>query len=260
MFMTEWYFNPIMFEIGPIKAHWYGFMYAVSFVIGYLYLHYSKPGKELKLTSSQKDALAVTVILGVILGGRIGYMLFYNFNYYLTHPAKIIAVWEGGMSFHGGLIGVALALSWFIHKYKVSYLKIGDVITLIAPVGLFLAKIGNFINAELYGRIATQFCLYFPTDRQNCRYPSQLLEAFLEGVVLFFVLAIIARQTKKTGVVTSAFLVLYGIFRIIAEFFREPDAHIGFLFGAITEGQLLSSLMIIGGAIVWWKLNSQYQR
>lgn len=253
--MNEWYFNPIMFEIGPVKAHWYGFMYAVAFVIGYLYLQYSKPGKRLKISSTQKDTLVAAVILGVVLGGRIGYMLFYNLSYYLANPAKMIAVWEGGMSFHGGLIGVAIALTWFTKKYKASYLEIGDVITRIAPIGLFLAKIGNFINAELYGRIASQWCIHFPTDPENCRYPSQLLEAFLEGIVLFFLLALIGQKTKKTGIVTSAFLIFYGIFRIIAEFFREPDAHIGFLFGVITEGQILSSLMILAGSILFFKLS-----
>jgi len=243
--MQEWYFNPVMFEIGPFKAHWYGFMYAISFLLGYLYLIFSKRCR--KLDDGLKDSFIVYVILGIVLGGRIGYILFYNIAYFLASPAKIFAVWEGGMSFHGGLIGAALALMIFAKKHKVEFFVLGDIVTSFAPVGLFFAKIGNFINGELYGRIAQSWCLHFPSDPGNCRYPSQLLEAFLEGIVLFVVLYFIGRATKKTGLVSAWFLVLYGIFRIFIEFFREPDAHIGFFFGFMTEGQLLSGLMLISG-------------
>lgn len=238
--MQEWYFNPIMFRVGPVEAHWYGFMYAFSFLLGYLWL-----GK--KLDDGFKDPLIIYVILGIVLGGRIGYVLFYNISYFFANPLKIIAVWEGGMSFHGGLIGAAAALALFAKKYKVKFWDLGDIVTSFAPVGLFFAKIGNFINGELYGRVAENFCLRFPSDPGNCRYPSQLLEAFLEGIVLFGLLYFIGRKTKKKGVVSAWFLILYGIFRIFAEFFREPDSHIGFLFGLITEGQLLSGLMLIAG-------------
>jgi phosphatidylglycerol:prolipoprotein diacylglycerol transferase len=255
--MDQWYFNPIMFEVGPVKAHWYGFMYALAFGIGYIYLCYSKRGE--KLNVAKRDALTLAVILGVVLGGRIGYILFYNLAYYFSNPQKIIAVWEGGMSFHGGLIGSALGIIWFAKKYKVNFLEVGDIITGIAPVGIFLVKIGNFINAELYGRIATNFCINFPTDPQNCRYPSQLLEAFLEGFVLFFILQFIGRKTQKKGVIASCFLIFYGAFRIIAEFFREPDPQVGFIFGAVTEGQILSSLMVIAGSILLFQLNKSSQ-
>lgn len=253
--MTEWYFNPIMFEIGPVKAHWYGFMYAVGFLIGYWYLKYSSAGKKLNLSNSQKDNLVLMVMFGVILGGRLGYILLYNLSHYLMNPLKVFAVWEGGMSFHGGLLGVAISLIWFTKKYKVSFLEIGDVIVQIAPVGLFFAKIGNFINAELYGRVASQFCVHFPSDPENCRYPSQLLEAFLEGIVLFLILGLIGKKTKKTGVITSAFFVFYGIFRIVAEFFREPDPQIGFIMNFITQGQILSSIMVIVGLVILWKVH-----
>jgi phosphatidylglycerol:prolipoprotein diacylglycerol transferase len=243
--MQEWFFNPVMFSIGPVKAHWYGFMYAVSFFLGYLWLFYSKRGKQ--LDNRLKDPLILYVILGIVLGGRIGYILFYNLSYFFANPLKIIAVWEGGMSFHGGLLGTAAALALFVKKYKVKFWVLGDIVTSFAPVGLFFAKIGNFINGELYGRIAQNFCLHFPSDPANCRYPSQLLEAFLEGIVLFIILHFISRKTKKTGIISAWFLALYGLFRIIVEFVREPDAHIGFLFGFMTEGQLLSSFMLICG-------------
>ncbi len=256
--MQPWYFNPIMFEIGPVKAHWYGFMYALSFLIGYLYLLYSKKGKLLQ--EKLKDSFVIYVILGIVLGGRIGYVLFYNLAYYISNPLKIIAVWEGGMSFHGGLIGAAIALLIFAKKHKVKFFVLGDIVTGIASVGLFFAKIGNFINAELYGRIAQSFCIHFPTDPDNCRYPSQLLEALLEGIVLFLILYFIGRKTEKTGVVSAYFLIFYGIFRIIAEFFRQPDAQIGFFFGFVTEGQLLSSLMLIAGIYLLWHLNKEQKR
>jgi len=248
--MNEWYFNPIMFQIGGFTAHWYGFMYALGFIVGYLYLLFSKRGKALK--PQERDALVLYVMLGVVLGGRIGYILIYNLSYYLANPDKLLAVWEGGMSFHGGLLGVAIAVWLYRKKYKKAYLQIGDIICSISPVGLFFAKIGNFINAELYGRIATSWCIHFPTDPNNCRYPSQLLEATLEGFVLFIIVLLVGWKTKKTGIVTAVFLICYGLFRIFIEFFREPDPQIGFLIGGITMGQLLSSIMIISGIAIFW--------
>jgi phosphatidylglycerol---prolipoprotein diacylglyceryl transferase len=250
--MQEWYFNPVMFEIGPIQAHWYGFMYAISFIIGYLYLLYSERGK--KLSVKERDEFVVFIILGIILGGRIGYILMYNLQYYFLNPAKIIAVWEGGMSFHGGLMGAALAIALFCRRHKRTFLELGDIVVSIAPVGLFFAKIGNFINAELYGKIASSLCINFPTDPANCRYPSQLLEALLEGIVLFILMTVMGKKTKKRGILSAGFLIFYGVFRIIAEFFREPDTHIGYLLGVITEGQLLSFLMMLTGGILMYKL------
>jgi phosphatidylglycerol---prolipoprotein diacylglyceryl transferase len=255
--MQPWYFNPIMFEIGPFKAHWYGFMYAIAFLIGYLYLLFSKRGRQLE--GKLADTFVIYIILGVVLGGRIGYMLFYNLSYYFENPAKIIAVWEGGMSFHGGLLGSALAIWLFGKRHNIPFFRLSDIVVSIAPVGLFFAKIGNFINGELYGRIATDYCLHFPSDPGNCRYPSQLLEAFLEGIVLFLAVYLIGRKTKKPGIVSAAFLLLYGTFRIFIEFFREPDAQIGFLFGFITEGQLLSILMLVGG-IVFYRIATKNRR
>mgnify|MGYP001608281276 CR=1 FL=1 len=260
--MQPWYFNPVFAEIGPFKLRWYGLMYALAFGICYLYLQYSKQGKALKLSKEQKDTFAAVVIGGVLLGGRLGYILFYNLPYYLQNPLKIVAVWEGGMSFHGGLLAVILGVFWFVRKYRVNFLKLTDIVVSIAPIGLFLGRIGNFINGELYGRIANRFCLYFPTDPVNCRYPSQLLEAATEGLVLFILLFIIRRYTQKTGVASAFFLIFYGIFRIFVEFFREPDLQIGYIFGWLTEGQILSLLMILFGAglfrILLKKLSSKH--
>lgn len=249
--MSQWYFNPVMFEIGPLKAHWYGFMYALGFVLAYIYLHYSNSGKKIKLNPSKKDTLLSLLIAGVLLGGRLGYIIFYNLSYYLNNPAKIFTVWEGGMSFHGGVLGVFLVLLWFSKKHKYKFFDLSDTVVTIAPLGLFFGRIGNFINGELYGRIATQYCLYFPTDPTNCRYPSQLLQALLEGLLLFLILFYINRKNPERGIITALFLFLYGVFRIFSEFFREPDAHIGFLFNIITEGQLLSIFMIIVGIFLY---------
>ena len=252
--MPTWYIDPVLLKIGPLQVHWYGVMYGIAFLIGYFWLQKSKLGKGLGLTGEQKDVFMLAVIAGVLLGGRLGYILFYNLPYYLSNPLKILAVWEGGMSFHGGFLGVLATMIWFSKKYKVTVLKLGDAITGIAPIGLFFGRIGNFINGELYGRIATDWCLYFPADPKNCRYPSQLLEAFLEGLVLFLVLWIVRKYTHKSGMTIVFFLIFYGIFRSFAEFFREPDAQIGFLPGGITEGQLLSLLMMLGGSILLWHL------
>ncbi len=251
---TSWYFNPIIFEIGPIKAHWYGLMYAIAFLAGYLFFHYSKPGKDLKLDEKEKDRILIAAILGVLIGGRLGYILFYNLAYYFANPLKILAVWEGGMSFHGGLIGVSIGLYIALKKHKANFLKIADLITAIAPLGLFFGRIGNFINGELYGRVAASYCLYFPGDPQNCRYPSQLIQAGLEGLLLFIILQITIRKTSKPGLTTASFLIFYAIFRIIAELFREPDPQIGFLFGGLTEGQLLSGIMFVCGLILLYYL------
>jgi len=249
--MNQWYFNPILAEIGPFKIHWYGVMYAVSFILGYFYLHYSEHGKRLKINGEQKDLFLALIIACVLIGGRLGYVLFYNLPFYLANPTKIIAVWEGGMSFHGGLIGCAIGILWFCRKYRVKFLELGDVAAAFAPLGVMFVRIGNFINGELYGRIATQFCLYFPSDPTNCRYPSQLFQALLEGLILFLILFFIRKYTKRPGVISAWFLILYGVFRIIVEQFREPDVQIGYLFGGITEGQLLSSIMILAGISIF---------
>jgi len=258
--MNQWYFNPILAQIGPVAIHWYGVMYGVAFLLGYFYFHKSKYGKTLPLTSDQKDLFLAFVIGAVLLGGRIGYILFYNLPYYLANPLKVFAVWEGGMSFHGGLLAVAAVILWFSKKYKVELFRLSDVVCAIAPLGIFFGRIGNFINGELYGRVASgasQICLYFPSDPTNCRYPSQLFEAVIEGLVLFTVLWLVRRKFTKPGYVSCAFLFFYGIFRFVIEFFREPDPQIGFLPGGVTEGQLLCFGMILGSFIFLYFLNKR---
>ncbi len=259
--MNQWYFNPILAQIGPVQIHWYGIMYAVAFVVAYLYLHYSKHGKSLPLGEDHKDLFLAFVIGAVLVGGRLGYVLFYNLPYYLQNPLKIFAVWEGGMSFHGGLLAVAAVTIWFSKKHKIKLFELSDVECAVAPLGLFFGRLGNFINGELYGRIApagSQLCLYFPNDPQNCRYPSQLFEALFEGLLLFLVLWLVRKKyPKKPGMVSCAFLFFYGIFRFFIEFFREPDPQIGFFPGGFTEGQLLCFAMILISIFMGFMIGKQ---
>jgi phosphatidylglycerol---prolipoprotein diacylglyceryl transferase len=270
--------NPIAIQIGPLSIHWYGLMYLCAFVLGYLFIQYSRAGKELQLTNNQKDNLLISAILGIILGGRLGYILFYNLPFYLENPGKMIALWEGGLSFHGGLIGTAIAITIFLHftnksqkhqhHHKTTLLQVSDLIVLVAPLGLMLGRIGNFINAELYGRISLngQWCINFPTDPTNCRYPSQLFQSAIEGLLLFIILYAITRKTKileKHGHLSALFLFLYGILRFFLEYYREPDPQIGYLLGGpgflqgLSMGQVLSVLTALIGAGMWVYLSKK---
>lgn len=265
---TLTWINPVAIQIGPLSIHWYGLMYLTAFIIGYIFLQYSKAGKKLHLTSNQKDNLLISGILGVILGGRLGYILFYNLPFYLENPAKMIALWEGGLSFHGGVIGTAIALATYLYvtnkkaTHKTTFLQITDIIVLVAPLGLMLGRIGNFINAELYGRISPSgtFCINFPTDPTNCRYPSQLFQSAIEGLLLFIILYTITRKTKiqkHPGLLSALFLILYGILRFFLEYYREPDPQLGYLLGGqgflqgLSMGQILSILTALAGAGMW---------
>lgn len=259
--------NPILIKLGPVSIHWYGLMYVLTFVFAYLFLKFSAPGKKLPLDELQKDNLLISIILGIILGGRIGYILFYNLPYYLQNPAKILAVWEGGLSFHGGLIGTILAIIIYIMTHnrlhpdqRLHFLPLADIAALIAPIGIMLGRIGNFINGELYGRInnSNQICFYFPSDQTHCRFPSQLFESLGEGLLLFSILFYLSKKTslsKHPGLLGGLFLTIYGLIRFLIEFTREPDAQIGYLLGGpeflqgITMGQLLSLLTTIAGII-----------
>lgn len=263
--------NPIAMQLGPIAIHWYGLMYLTAFIFGYLFLKHSRAGRALPLENNEKDNLLISAILGIILGGRLGYILFYNLPFYLENPAKMLALWEGGLSFHGGLIGTVVALWLYLHFHNrrrrshkretMRFLQIGDVAVLIAPIGIMLGRLGNFINAELYGRVSEngQFCFNFPTDPVFCRYPSQLFEAAGEGIVLFAILYALSRATKilqNPGRLSAAFLILYGLIRTLIEYTREPDAQIGYLIGGpgflagLSLGQLLSLLTALFGALL----------
>ena len=247
--MTYPNIDPVFLRLGPLEFRWYGLMYICGFLAAYYIILAGVKRKGLPLLKEDVADLIFTVAVGVILGGRLGYILFYNLSYYLSHPMKFFAVWEGGMSFHGGLTGAVLATLYFIRKHKVRFYPLADIGFLAAPVGLGLGRIGNFINGELYGRVTdVPWGVVFPGGGNLPRHPSQLYEAFLEGPVMVLLLFVVSRKVKKEGVVVWSFIALYGLFRFLVEYFREPDEQIGYLFGVLSMGQMLSLPMFLLGA------------
>lgn len=238
--------SPEIFRIGPFAIRWYGLMYLIGFAASLLLVKYQIKKRGLKLRDDFVEALYTYLILGLLLGARLGYALFYNAGYYLEHPLEVFAIWQGGMSFHGGLIGTVLAGLIFCRRYNVDKWLIADLVVVTAPIGIGLGRIGNFINGELYGRVTdVPWAMVFPGESLP-RHPSQLYEFFLEGIVLFVVLWMIKGKFRN-GTVSALFLVLYGVFRTFVEFFREPDPQIGYILGIITMGQILSALMVLAG-------------
>lgn len=240
--------DPVFLSIGPLQFRWYGLMYVLSFVATYFIICSEVLRKKLPLTKDDVADLVFYGALGVVLGGRAGYILFYNPGFYLENPLKLLAVWEGGMSFHGGFLGVMLTFLLYARRKKIPFLALIDMAALCAPVGLGLGRIGNFINGELYGRITTApWGIIFPDSDGSSRHPSQLYEAFLEGLVLFFIVRFVSRKTTVSGVTTCAAIAGYGLFRFIVEFYRQPDSQIGLFYGLFSMGQLLSLPMFIIG-------------
>ena len=248
--------DPVAIAIGPLKIHWYGLMYLIG--IGGAWLLASRRVQRFapEWHKDKLSDLVFWVALGVILGGRLGYVLFYDFAAYLADPAKILRVWEGGMSFHGGLIGVLLAVWLFGRRNDKSFFALMDFIAPLVPIGLGAGRIGNFINAELWGKATDlPWAMVFPTDpAQLPRHPSQLYQFALEGVALFVILWLYTRKPRPVMSVSGLFAVCYGVFRFIVEFVRVPDAQLGYLaFGWLTMGQLLCIPMVLIGAgmMVW---------
>ncbi len=243
--------DPVFLELGPVQFRWYGLMYLIGLTIAYFVIREKAAARGLGLSKDQVYDMIVWAAFGVFIGGRLGYVLFYNLSYYLDHPSKILAVWEGGMSFHGGLIGTIVALIWFGKRQRIPIYTIADMAAAVTPIGLGLGRIGNFINGELFGRPTdVDWCMVFPNGGPACRHPSQLYEMALEGVLLFLVLWWIGRKPTPPGTIFWSFLTGYGICRMVAELFREPDAHIGFIFGTLSMGQILSLPMIVVGAFM----------
>lgn len=248
--------DPIIFSIGPLAIRWYGVMYLIGFLaIGYLAWRKSVKGLAPTKNRAEVEDMIFYGALGVILGGRIGYMLFYQFDALLANPLTLFKITDGGMSFHGGLIGVLIAMVLFARKIDKPFLQVMDLLAPLAPIGLGLGRLGNFINQELWGRVADPslpWAMVFPADpMQLPRHPSQLYQFLLEGVLLFIVLQFIARKPRATGFVSGCFLIGYGLARFIAEFFRQPDAHIGLeAFGWMSRGQELSLPMIAAGIVL----------
>ncbi len=246
--------NPVLLQFGPLQVHWYGLMYLLGFIGAWLFLRSPIVLQKAGLKAKQLDDFLFYLIFGLLIGGRLGYVLFYQPLLYWQKPWEILFLWQGGMSFHGGLLGVTLAAWLFTKKQHLKFLRLSDQIVRIAPLGLMLGRLGNFINGELYGRIATNgWCLNFPTDPQNCRYPTQLWEAATEGLLLLILLNTPALQKIRSGGLSALFLCLYGLFRFIVEFWREPDVQIGYLFGWLTLGQIFCLAMILAGITLYFK-------
>jgi len=241
--------DPVAIEFGPVAIHWYGIMYAIAFGLGWWLLQRWRG--RLGLSAEAVGDLVFACILGVIAGGRLGYVLFYNLGHYLGRPLEIFAIWDGGMSFHGGLVGVVLAVIWFARRQKLPILAVGDYLVPVVPIGLGLGRIGNFINGELWGRPADPdlpWAMVFPHVDRVPRHPSQLYEALLEGLVLFVVVWLFARQPRRHGRVFGLFLLGYGLARFAVEYFRAPDPQLGTLALGLSMGQWLSLPMIAVGA------------
>lgn len=247
--------DPVALSLGPLDIRWYSLAYLAGFLLGWRYaLHIAGLQANNRPTREDIDNFLPFAVLGVILGGRIGYVLFYQPMLYAANPLDALKVWEGGMAFHGGALGVILALILFAWHQKIQLLRLSDAVCAVVPIGLFFGRLANFINGELFGRPSdVSWAIVFPRGGPMPRHPSQLYEAFLEGAVLFVILLILVKNQwvrNHPGIITGAFLALYGAFRFGIEQFRQPDAHIGFLAGGLSMGQILSIPMIILGSSV----------
>lgn len=250
--------DPVLVSIGPLPIRWYALAYIVGLLLGWAYARHLASRKAYwggtpPFGPADVDDLLLYVTLGVIIGGRTGYVLFYNLPFYLAHPSDIVAVWKGGMSFHGGLAGTLVAIYLVARRKGVSLLSLTDVCAGAVPIGLFLGRLANFIKPELWGRVSdVSWAMVFPGAGPLPRHPSQLYEAALEGLVLFLVLVVAVRAgaLKRPGLAAGIFALGYGSARIICEFFREPDPQLGFLFGGATMGMLLSVPLIAAGVFL----------
>lgn len=250
-------FDPVAFSLGPVSLHWYGLMYLAAFasflILGRRRLvHWT--GERLKLTVKDLDDLLLFGVLGVVVGGRLGYVLFYKPAYYLAHPSEIIAIWEGGMAFHGGIVGVAVALFWLARRRGFSPLSLGDYIAPLVPLGLGFGRLGNFINGELWGRVTDSeapWAMIFPQAGDGlARHPSQLYQMALEGIALFVLVWWFSAKPRPRGAVLGVFLAGYGLCRFMAELAREPDSFLGLLALGLSMGQWLSIPMILLGVAI----------
>ena len=243
--------DPIAFSIGPLAVRWYGLMYLAGFAIGWWLGLKRIARNQSPITRQQLDDLLFLIVLGVILGGRLGYVLFYKPGYYAAHPAEIIAIWQGGMSFHGGLLGVMIAMVYAARRHHIDWLRLMDFIAPLIPPGIAAGRLGNFINAELPGRVTDlPWAMLFP-GVEGARHPSQLYQFALEGVTLFFFLWWFSSRPRPRGQVSAMFLIGYGVLRFIAEFAREPDSFIGYLALGFTMGQWLCLAMVAGGIALY---------
>lgn len=244
--------DPVAFSLGPLDIRWYGLAYAIGMALGgWLAVRIARRWPDMGVEPRRMEDFILWAILGVLIGGRLGSVLLYNLDFYIAHPLQIFVVWDGGMAFHGGLAGVAIAMILFAWRTRTPLLGLADITACVAPIGLFLGRIANFVNGELWGRPTdAPWGVIFPMADDQPRHPSQLYEAALEGLLLFVVLNLLVRLEavrRRPGLLTGLFLLGYGAARTLVEQFREPDAGIGFVFAEVTRGQLYSAPMWIGG-------------
>lgn len=253
-------FDPVAISLGPIAIRWYALAYIGGIVLGWIYARSLLKNERLwggpaPISLTQLDDFILWVTIGIIVGGRTGYVLFYNLPFFAQNPSAIFKLWEGGMSFHGGFLGCVVAVMWFARRNGIPILSLGDVVTAVGPIGLFLGRLANFINSELWGRVtdpSLPWGVVFPNGGPAPRHPSQLYEAFFEGILLFTILAVMIRMgaLKRPGLILGSFITIYALARITGEKFREPDPQLGFLWGGLTMGMLLSLPMIVAGIIL----------
>ena len=250
-------FDPVAFEIFSLSIRWYSLAYIFGIIFGWIYC------KKILIKNDTIQKLFEDyisyLIIGIIVGGRLGYVIFYNFTYFLNYPIEILMIWNGGMSFHGGLIGVIFSTYLFSKKNNKDIYIFLDLVAITAPIGIFLGRISNFINGELVGKVTnSKWGVFFPSYDDKLRHPSQLYEAFLEGIILFILMNLIFfNKNYNVGKCSAMFLIIYGCFRITLEFFREPDKHIGYLFQNISMGILLSAIMVLIGLIIYFIRNNK---
>ena len=265
--------SPVIFEIGWFKLQYYGLMYIVAFALTYFLVVYRvKHEARFEFSKNQVNDLTTYAILGLIIGARLGYVLFYNLSYYMRHPLEIILPFSfsngftftgiSGMSYHGGLIGILLLVFWYIRKAKLNYWDVMDLYVPVVPLGYTFGRLGNFINGELFGRTTTAAIgMYFPQAPEKAlRHPSQLYEAFFEGIFLFIILWSIRKFKVPRGAMLALYVIGYGLVRFVIEFFREPDSHLGFVLSSFSMGQILCALMIAGGIGLFFYLRQKEQR
>ncbi len=245
--------DPVAFSLVPLSVRWYGLMYLFGFAFAMWLAGRRADAPNSGWTRNEVSDLLFYGFLGVILGGRVGYVLFYNFDLFLADPTYLFKIWTGGMSFHGGLIGVITAMIWFAHKTKRHFFTVADFVAPLIPFGLGVGRIGNFMNGELWGRVTdVPWAIIFPEAGPEPRHPSQLYQFALEGVVLFIILNLFWRKNPPRGAISGMFLLFYGLFRFLVEFVRQPDSQLGLYFQEISMGQILSTPMIIIGALMIW--------
>lgn len=252
--------DPVLLSLGPLKVHWYGMMYLLAFVAAFFLARQRCQREDSPIRTEQIDDLIFYGAVGVVVGGRLGYVFFYGFDQFLDDPLWLFRVWDGGMSFHGGFLGVIAAMVSFSRHIKADFFRVADFIAPLAPIGLGLGRLGNFINQELWGRpTVVPWAMVFPNDPLlQPRHPSQLYQFALEGLLLFAIIYLYSRKPRPRFRLSALFLIGYGSLRFIAEFFRQPDDHIGYeLFGWMTRGQELCLPMIAGGIFLWWLSSKQ---